>query len=231
VSERRIQPLYLLADSQLLFWKTTKGPFFAAICETLTGEFPNVAYVGASNGDSPEAYAILTAALEQVQHRSVHRVSASFTSEDREVLEAADVVILAGGDVEAGWDVFKTTGLRDAIVNRFRNGATLVGVSAGAVQFGTHAALRTDADTCRLVEMFGFVRLIVDVHNEEDEWRTLSSTIHLLEGAAVGVGIPKGAGLVVHPDGVLEPVRQNVDEFIFDNGKVRHAILVPDLPR
>ena len=100
MSERRIQPLYLLADSQLLFWKTTKGPFLASICETLSGEDPNVAYIGASNGDSPEAYAILTAALEQVQHGSVHMVSAAFTPEDRQALEAADVVVLAGGDVD-----------------------------------------------------------------------------------------------------------------------------------
>lgn len=231
MSERRIQPLYLLADSQLLFWKTTKGPFLAAICETLTGEQPNVAYIGASNGDSPEAFAILMAALEQVPYQSVQLVSAAFTQEDRKVLEAADVVVLAGGDVEAGWNVFKATGMREAILNCFSNGATLVGVSAGAIQLGTHAALKTDADSSRLVEMFGLVRLIVDVHDEQNEWRTLSNTIHLLEGTMIGVGIPRGAGLVVHPDGVLEPVRQNVDEFIFNDGKVRHAILVPDLPR
>jgi cyanophycinase len=227
VSERSLQPLYLLADSQILFWKTRKGPFLATL--RVTEHAPRVAYIGASNGDSPEAYGILTAALEGIEIDSVHHVTAAFTDEDREALEAADIVVLAGGDVEAGWNAFASTGMRDAILACYRNGATLIGVSAGAVQFGTHATVRTDSSTSRLIETFGFVRLIVDVHDEADNWPNLSNTIHLLEGTAVGVGIRRGGGLMIHPDGVLEPIRQIVDQITYDNGKLRHAVIVPDL--
>ncbi len=229
MSMREVQPIYLLADSQLLFWKGSDGPFLASVCQAGEIPAPRIAYVGASNGDSPEAYAIFTAALEQLETVSVHQVQTSFSAEDREVLEKADVIVLAGGDVEAGWNVFTQTGMREPIESRYREGAVLVGVSAGAVQFGTHAALGSEGGGSRLIETFGFVPLIVDVHDERQDWQRLASTIHLLEGTAMGVGIPSGSGLVAHPDGTLEPIRHQVEEFSFSDGKLVHAVLLPDL--
>lgn len=229
MSDGFIRPIYLLADSQVLFWKTRKGPFLATLRDSTPDKRPSVAYIGASNGDSPEAYGILTAALEGVEVRSVHHVTAAFTDEDQKALKDADIVVLAGGDVDAGWKVIKSTGMRDVLLARYRDGAVLIGVSAGAIQLGTHAAIKNDSSTSSLIETFGLVRLIIDVHDEQEEWKTLSSTIHLLEGAAVGVGIRRGGGLMVHPDGVIEPIREILDEFTFREGKLRHAVIMPDL--
>lgn len=72
VSARGVQPLYLLADSQLLFWKSSAGPFLASIFQASTSPALNVAYIGASNGDSPEAYSFFKAALDQLEVRSTH---------------------------------------------------------------------------------------------------------------------------------------------------------------
>lgn len=154
---------------------------------------------------------------------------ASFSAEDRRFLETADVIVLAGGDVEAGWSVFTETGMREQIESRYRDGAVLIGVSAGAVQFGTHAALADGSGASRLIDTFGFVPYIVDVHDEKHVWHTLSGAIHLLEGTATGIGIASGGGLIAHPDGTLEPIRHAADEFSFSEGKVRHAVLLPDL--
>ncbi|MEP7243755.1 MAG: Type 1 glutamine amidotransferase-like domain-containing protein [Gammaproteobacteria bacterium] len=232
MSERSVQPIYLLADSQLLFWKGSAGPFLASVCQASEIAAPSVAYIGASNGDSPEAYSILIAALDQIQVRSKRHITAALSAEDREFLEQADIVVLAGGDVEAGWNVFTRTGLRQVIESRYREGAVLIGVSAGAIQLGTHAALAGESGNSgdsRLIETFGLVRLILDVHDEQRDWQTLSSTIHLLEGSARGVGVPSGAGLIAHPDGTLEPIRRGLEEFTFSDGKLRRAVLLPDL--
>ena len=64
-AENGLRPLYLLADSELLFWKNDAGAFLASVLQSSGKPAPNVAYIGASNGDSSEAYSILTAALRR----------------------------------------------------------------------------------------------------------------------------------------------------------------------
>lgn len=191
---------------------------------------PNVAYIGASNGDSPEAHAIFEAAMEQVPTGKLRWVRASFSQEDRQFLEAADVLVLAGGDVEVGWKVFDTTGLREQIVSRHRDGAALVGVSAGAIQLGRYASVTAGDGAQKLMETFGLIDVIVDVHDERRDWQVLSSKIQLLEGAAKGIGIPHGGALVAHPDGTLEPVGRAIEEFVFTQGRLRRSVLLADHP-
>ncbi|MDT5257331.1 MAG: hypothetical protein QOD10_2411 [Mycobacterium sp.] len=51
------QPLYLLADSQLLFWKRQDRLLLATALDGLARDTPvSAAYIGASNGDRPEFY-------------------------------------------------------------------------------------------------------------------------------------------------------------------------------
>lgn len=229
MSSREVQPLYLLADSQLLFWDAPAGPFLSGIIKASEISAPRIAYIGASNGDSAEAHSIFAAAVAQLESASAHHVRASYSAEDREFLETADVVVLSGGDVEVGWNVFKQTGMGEQIKNLYLDGAVIIGVSAGAVQCGTHAALSAEPSANKLVEMFGFVPYIIDAHDEKQHWARLSSTIYLLEGGAAGLGIPTGGGLAVHADGTLEPIRTAVDHYTFSQGKFQHAVLMPDI--
>ena len=80
-----------------------------------------------------------------------------------------------------------------------------------------------------MIETFGLIDVIVDVHDEKADWQALSSTIQLLEGAARGIGIPHGAALVVHPDGMFEPVGRAVEEFVLAGGRLRRSVLLADL--
>jgi cyanophycinase-like exopeptidase len=221
------RPLYLLADSQPLFWQG--GAYLRSICQVSGSSAPNVAYIGASNGDSPEAHAIFEAAMEQVVTGRVHWVRAAFSREDRQFLEAADVLVLAGGDVEVGWKVFDSTGLGELIVSRHREGAVLIGVSAGAVQFGKYASVADGDGARKLIETFGLIDVIVDAHDERRDWQALSATIQLLEGAAKGIGIPHGGALVAHPDGTFEPVGRAIEEFVLVAGRLRRSVLLADL--
>src|SRR5438477_385192 len=70
------QPLYLFADSQPLFWRG--GAFLAGLCQAAGNSQPNVAYIGASSGDSPDAHGIFSAAFEQIGTRRTHWVRAAY---------------------------------------------------------------------------------------------------------------------------------------------------------
>ena len=227
MSDSDTRSLYLFADSQPLFWKS--GAFLAAVCESSANTQPNVAYIGASNGDCADAHGIFTAAFEQVRTAGTHWVRGGFSNEDRAFLAAADVIVLAGGDVEAGWNVFTRTGLRESILKRYREGAILLGVSAGAVQFGRYASVADSNGGQKLLETFGLLDVIVDVHDEKRDWQGLSSTIQLLEGAVRGIGIPHGAALVVHADGSYEPLGRAVEEFVLSGGRLRRSVLLADI--
>ncbi|HEY2399630.1 MAG TPA: Type 1 glutamine amidotransferase-like domain-containing protein [Steroidobacteraceae bacterium] len=221
------QPLYLFADSQPLFWRG--GAFLAGLCQAAGNSQPNVAYIGASNGDSPDAHGIFAAAFEQIDTRRTHWVRADYATADRDFLATADLIVLAGGDVEAGWNVFTRTGMREQIETRYREGAILVGVSAGAVQFGRYAAVPDANGGQKLLETFGLIDFLVDVHDEKRDWQALSATIQLLEGTARGLGIPHGAALVAHGDGTFEPVGRAVEEFVLTDGRLRRSVLLAQL--
>jgi cyanophycinase len=225
----QLQPLYLFADSQLLFWKRNGRLLLQEALESQADHAtPSAAYIGASNGDRQEFYEIFDGAMQAAGIADRRRISSSFSSKDRDLLESAQLIVLAGGDVREGWTTFERTGMKDVILGRYAQGAVLVGISAGAVQFGRQAIVETAGSFPReLVDVFNLVAAIVDVHDERNEWARLSSVIHLLEGAAMGLGIPSGGGVVVHPDATIEPLRRPAHEFRFDGTRIVQSLLCP----
>lgn len=223
-------PLYLLADSQLLFWKRQGRPLLGPAVDGLTEDTPpSAAYIGASNGDRPEYYEIFEAAMDDVAITNRRMVHSSFGSDDRAFLEHAQLIILAGGDVRLGWNTFEKTGMKDVILDRYVKGAVLVGISAGAVQLGRYGIDETPPSAAAdLLEMFRLVPVVIDTHDERAEWARLSSMIHSLKGAATGLGIPSGGGVVAHPDGTIEPLRRPVHEFRYEDTHVTHSLLCPE---
>jgi cyanophycinase-like exopeptidase len=220
--------LYLFADSQLLFWKRRGRLLLEEIVEETAAAAPRAAYIGASNGDRPEFYEIFAAAMQSVGVADHRRIDSAFGEDDRAFLDSAQIILLAGGEVRVGWDAFERTGMKDVILARYAAGAVLLGISAGAIQFGRQAIVAApESAASELLDVFNLVDAVVDVHDERNEWSRLSSTIHLLEGAAIGLGIPTGGGLAVHPDGEIEPLRQPAHEFLFDGSRLTHSLLCP----
>ncbi len=138
-SDHDHKPLYLLADSQMFFWKDDSGSLARRIRADLDSSSPKAAYLGASNGDQPEFYSLFLAAMEMMEVSDCRLVPFQPSREDIMFLEKADLIVLAGGDVERGWKVFEQNGLKELISRRRYDGALLIGVSAGAVQLGLGA--------------------------------------------------------------------------------------------
>jgi cyanophycinase-like exopeptidase len=223
----QLQPLYLLADSQLLFLKLQDRLLLEAAIDGLARDTAlSAAYIGASNGDRPEYYEIFEAAMDAIGITDRRMIDSSFGTDDRAFLERAQVIVLAGGDVRLGWNTFEKTGMKDVILGRYAQGAVLVGISAGAVQLGRYGIVETpESSTTELLDLFKLVPVVIDTHDERAEWARLSRTIHVLAGAATGLGIPSGGGVIVHADATIEPLRRPAHEFRFEGPHVTHSLL------
>jgi cyanophycinase len=220
-----IQPMFLFADSQILFYRDEEGPFLRRAIEGL--EKPPhqlaAAYLGASNGDVPDYYEIFVGAMEGIGVGTCRMIPSSPSDEDRSFLDRADLILLAGGDIERGWKVFRETGLDRAILARYGAGAVLLGISAGAVQLGQRGFTEGGRDP---FETFQLVPMVIDVHDEPD-WSRLAAVVKGLPDFGRGMGIPLGGGAIVHADLSVEPVRKQLLELSLIEGELRTALLVP----
>jgi peptidase E len=220
-----ITPLYLLADSQLLFSRAGGNSFTSRIRANLPSNAPKAAYIGASNHDRAEFYGLFVAAMESMGVSNCRMVPSQLTDEDKLFLEQSDLILLAGGEVEHGWQVFERNGLKDLILRRRYDGSTLIGISAGAVQLGLGAL--TDAPQPKKFSLFGLAPFYVGAHEEDDEWWNLRALVNLSQVGVRGIGIPMGGGAIYSLDGTLEPIRRPLTEFLKEDDRVVERMLIP----
>jgi cyanophycinase len=186
----------------------------------------SAAYIGASNGDRPEFYEIFEAAMDDIGITDRRMIDSSFGPDDHAFLQDAPLIVLAGGDVGLGWTTFQKTGMKEAILDRYADGAILVGISAGAIQLGQYGIIEVPGSPAtELLDVFKLVPTVIDTHDERADWARLSQTIESLRGAATGLGIPAGGGVIAYPDGTLEPLRRPAHQFRFDDTHVTRALL------
>jgi hypothetical protein len=224
-----IKPIILLADSQLLFWHDEEGrPFLERARTAVEAEEPGkdlkAAYLGASNGDAPEFYELFLAAMGEVGVRDCRHVPAQPAAEDLAFLDQADLILLAGGDIDRGWQAFQASGVQQKIVERYYGGAVLLGLSAGAAQLGLKGWSEADQT---IFDTFRLVPFVVDAHDEPG-WVRLMQIVPKAGEHARGIGIPSGGGAIYHPDFSVEPVRHPLTEVSqTEEGVVRQALLFP----
>ncbi len=223
-----LKPIFLFADSQLLFWGEGGNLFLNSIRRLVTDALPKAAYIGASNGDAPEHYSIFEAAMGGAGIYHTKMILRTFSAEDQSFLNEADIILLAGGDVISGWNVFVETGIGEFVLKRHAEGAVLMGVSAGAMQLGLYGTLERDSSPAELVGMFGLIPYVIDAHDEQQGWDRLRRAVRLLNGTAEGIGIPTGGGLIYYPDGRAEAVRRPLHKFSMEGGSVKDALLLPN---
>lgn len=220
-----IKPLYLLADSQLFFWKSDSDSLAERIRADVDSANPKAAYIGASNGDQPEFYSLFQAAMESMGISNCRLVPSQPSREDTAFLEDADLIVLAGGDVERGWQVFEQNGLKELLPRLRYDGAVLMGVSAGAVQLGLGHL--TNAAQPKPLDMFRFAPFYVGAHDEENDWWDLRALVNLSQADTRAIGIPAGGGAVYLSDGTLEPIRKHLAELTKESARITENVLTP----
>jgi hypothetical protein len=202
-----LQPVYLFADSQLLFWHSDGVPFLQVLSKAFPEKNIRAAYIGASNGDEPAFYEMFEAAMNQVDIYNCKHITAAYSAEEEQFLKTSDVILLAGGSVSQGWEVLEESGMQNAIQERREAGAVLIGISAGAIQLG----LATAEEETEL-ELLKFVPLCISVHNEQNEWKELKRLAGNPDTLYSGIGIPQGGGMIYHPDHTVEALRKPLTE-------------------
>jgi peptidase E len=220
-----IKPMYLLADSQLFFWKGESGSLAERVRADLDTSNPRAAYIGASNGDQPEFYSLFTAAMELMGVPNCRMVPSQPLREDIAFIEEADLILLAGGDVERGWKVFEQNGLKDLIARKRYDGALLIGVSAGAVQLGLGTL--SNSTQPKLFHTFRFAPFYVGAHDETNDWWDLRALVNLSQSDTRAIGIAMGGGVAYYPDGTLEPIRKPLTEIVKEDSKISESLMAP----
>ena len=199
------RPIFLLADSQLLFWREQEHLLLERV---VTHERLKAAYVGASNGDDPDFYGIFASAMEGVGIVDCAMIPSALSEADLAFLNDADIIVLAGGDVDLGWRTFLTNKLNKHLVRRYLEGASLIGTSAGAVQLG--------------LGYLNLVPFVIGAHEESDNWKT---TIQRLSSDTTAIGLPTGGGAIYHPNHTLEPLRHPLVKLSLSGGEVLQTLL------
>jgi len=156
-------------------------------------------------------------------------IRSAFSAADESFVNAADIILLAGGDVERGWKRFNEVGLKDLVIKKYYEGSLLLGVSAGAVQLGLFGLVEAEGSFNRLFDTFQLVPFIIGAHEEKEEWRSLGETIQLLDGRAKGIGIPTGGGMVYYQDQSIEAIRFPLYELSMNDGRMSYSLLTPKI--
>ena len=228
-----VKPIFLFADSQTLFRDDGEG----LVMERITGLINEVkpkknkvkaAYIGASNGDKKEYYDIFLAAVSQVNidPKDCLKIKSKPSKKEKDFLGKADLILLAGGDTKKGWDIMNGNSIREIIVDRYHNGAVLVGISAGAVQLGTKGWTGPGNDPDEVFTTFQLVPFVIDVHDEnEGQWERLHNTVRDGEEHCRGFGIPMGGGAIFYPDWSMEAIRHPLVEYSLFPGGIKNSLV------
>lgn len=222
-----MEPIILLADSQLLFVKNENQEYYLkSIIGDRLDQSAKCAYIGASNGDEPEFYELFIEAMNIMGFSDCKMISSSFDFDEQEFLDKADLILLAGGDVERGMKVFKEKGINQVLQKKFNEGTIFIGVSAGAIQLGWQSFQKTEDRKNEITEAFKFIPFMVLVHFDEKDFEGVEA---ILKNSDIkrAYEIPFGAGIIYYPDHTVEAIRKPINEFILKEDTFTHTLIFP----
>ncbi len=222
----QFRPIYLFADSQILFWRPFDALFISSLRKLLSAESPKAAYIGASNDDNPEYYGIFEAAMDSIGLRDRRMIAAELSPDDASFVEQSDLILLAGGDVKRGWRTFEQNGLKDLIITAYSKGVLLIGISAGAAQLGMLGRSEADSQCKDLFNTFRLVPFVIGAHEEDSDWATLKRMLQVSGINVSGIGIPAGGGMIYHADHSIEAIRYPLHEFSVASGQIKHDLIL-----
>jgi peptidase E len=227
-----LKPVYLIGGGR-------DEKSFKTIIKTIledTGKIqPTIAYVGVASGDSWPFYLMMSTMIKQARDCQIKRVVIAAKKDDlnkaQAVLKSSDAIFMSGGDVEAGMRVLEEKNVTAFLIDLFKQGKVLFGVSAGSIILAREWVRWRDPDDDSSTELFpclGIAPIICDTHAEADDWEELKSALKLKEEDTQGYGIPSGSCLKVYADGRMEALDGAITRFLKrGNSIVKQPELLP----
>jgi peptidase E len=223
------RPVYLLAGGRGQR-RPTPDPLLQAVFRGCGVPSPSIAYVGTASGDDRSFFGFITAAFREagageIKHALIAPARADLRKA-RNTLEAADIIFISGGDVEAGMDILNEKDMSGFLSGLHRQGKPFFGISAGSIMLAREWVRWRDPDNDATAEIFpclGIAPVICDTHAEGDDWDELKALLALEPDNTEGYGIPSGAAIKVYPDGRVEALGDAVPRYLRRGERVMKA--------
>lgn len=219
-------PIYLLAGGPDAKRKSP-DPLLQMALGELDKTNPSVAYIGAAHGDSRAFYLFIRGLIVAAGAGDVDLVPLVKKNVDLEkaqsIIRSADCIFVSGGDVKVGMDVLNERSVVPLIKKRYREGALLIGVSAGSIMLAKQWIDWPDEnsdESAELIPCMNIAPVLCDTHGEADGWNELHSLIRLTEENQVGYGIPSGGAMRILADGTIEALQKPLFRIEKRDGKV-----------
>ena len=188
---------------------------------------PQVAYIGVANGDSLPFFEMMEFSLMNAGAKQVDLVPLAQADVNveavKQTLQSADVIFLAGGDVDVGMDWLNQHQLTGFLKDLFQGGKLFAGVSAGTIMMGSHWvkwAVKGDDTTAELFDCLGFTPRLFDVHGEVEDWSDLKVALRLMGNGARGYAIPHGGLITADSSGTLTNLEKTYFVYLNDDGQI-----------
>jgi len=226
------KPVFLLAGGRYTL-RQTPDPLIQAVFTESGAASPTVAYVGTANDDDKGFFTRVAGMFQETGARRVdHALIAparANMNKAKDILQAADIVFISGGDVELGMQVLEQKQMVDFLAHLYQQGKPFFGLSAGSIMLAREWVRWRDPDddsTAKLFPCLGFAPVICDTHGEQEGWEELQAALMLKQENDRGYGIVSGTAIKVFPDGRVESLGGAVNQYIRHEAKVERA---PDI--
>ena len=228
------KPVYLLAGSR---GRRRRGPdpLIQAVFRETGKASPTVAYVGTASDDNAWFFRMIERELKNAGAGSINHAIITPRKADlrkaRDILAAADIIFISGGDMERGMEVLREKGMVDFLFQLYQQGKPFFGLSAGSIMLAKEWVRWRDPEDDSTAELFpclGFAPVICDTHDEENDWQELKAALKLEKDNTIGYGIVSGAAIKVFPDGRIEALGNITHRYIRHRERVdRMADILP----
>ncbi len=221
-----LKPIYLLAGGRP---KTRKRP--DPLIQTVfreTGKMsPIVSYVGTASEDDETFFHYIAdifseAGAGKVAHALITPKEADI-KKAKDILNAADIVFISGGDVEIGMKILEEKNMIDFLFQLYREGIIFFGASAGSIMLAKEWVRWKDPNDDSTAELFpcmGLTPIVCDTHAEDENWEGLKMILKLEKDIVKGYGIAIGTGIKVYADGNVEAMGGAVYQYIRHGDRV-----------
>ncbi len=236
-SANKPSPVFLLAGGRGSV-RGGRDPLLTSVIASAGKPEPSIAYIGAASGDDTSFFRMISGFLRVCGAGEVRLAQLASKRAKIEkaqaILEAADMVLVSGGDVEEGMEALEARGILPFLRGLFEGGKPFAGLSAGSIMLAREWIVWDDPNddsTTSVHPCMGFAPVLCDTHAEGDDWEELRALLLISPEGAEGYGIPTGAGLRVDPGGGLDALAGPVAVFRKIDRRVRRARdLVPRDP-
>jgi peptidase E len=221
------KPVFLLAGGH---GRRRKGPdlLLEAVFKGYGIKDPAVAYTGTASGDDKDFFRFISSSFTEAgADKVVHAVIAPDNADlkkAQKILEAADIIFVSGGDVEAGMEVLQQKNMLDFFNGLYQQGKPFFGISAGAIMLAKKWVRWPDPDNDDSAELFAcldYAPIICDTHDEQGGWEELQAALMLEKKGVKGYGLASGSGVKVMPDGKVEALGGTVFQYVREASKVK----------